>query len=172
MFLLYFKIKYWLSRAFLYFFVLKRNGIGAEIGVNKGKNAKLLYYITRPFLLVLVDCYDGSNRPLEKDKILCEKISRWADGKRVMLFIEKSKNASEEWGYVSTKLDWIYIDADHYDLYNDLVYWYDNVKSGGVLMGDDYCYTWKEVIDALNKFCKERNIKYKKLNVQWYFRKP
>jgi hypothetical protein len=35
--------------------------------------------------------------------------------------------------------DWFYIDANHMQAYKDIQLWWPKIKSGGFLMGHDYC---------------------------------
>lgn len=57
-------------------------------------------------------------------------------------------------------LDWIYIDGDHSyeattkDLNNSL----DVVRSGGIIMGDDYNASKKGTTEAVNKFIKDNGL--------------
>ena len=167
--ILKFKIKYYLARIFLYLFVLPKNSHGAEIGVRKGGNAKLLYYLTAPKELCLVDNYNETNLySKQESNLMHDSVLLWACCKDVFLYRETSKKCSQR---ILWNLDWIYIDSDHMDLYNDLTYWYDNVKTGGIFMGDDYGTAYPQVKKDLNKFCKEKNIKLKTLHYQWWFRK-
>jgi len=160
-----FKIKYYSTRILLYLFVLPKKSYGAEIGVRWGGNAKLLYYLTRPKELILVDSYEEieihSHKAIEG---MYNGMMRWIKNKSVYMLRTTSRWASLTVG----KLDWVYIDADHTDLYNDLVYWY---PLADIIMGDDYGSAYPEIKTALDRFCKERNLKYKTLHYQWWLRK-
>jgi len=164
-----FRIKYYFVRILLYLFILPKGAYCMELGVRKGGNAKLLYYTTRPDEMVLVDSYKENDLYTQEEiESMYNKVMKWIKGKYVILERTTSKEAST-WIYAGG-LDWIYIDADHWDLYNDLTYWYLNMREGGVIMGDDYCDEFPEIKTDLDKFCEERGIKYKTLHCQWWFK--
>jgi predicted O-methyltransferase YrrM len=58
-------------------------------------------------------------------------------------------------------LDFIYIDGNHQKEYvkKDIETWYKKIKIGGVICGHDYDEKWKGVIQAVNEFVKENNLK-------------
>lgn len=165
-----FKIKYYLTRIILYLFVLPKKGYGAEIGVRKGGNAKLLYYLTNPFYLYLIDNYQENDLYTVSEIVgMIKKVRNWCEDKDAMLFITRSDFAYTI--FADFRFSYVYIDADHSDLYNDLTYWFDKVKPGGIIMGDDYSDQWPEIKTDLIRFCKERNLTYKTLHCQWWIRK-
>lgn len=176
---MYFKIKYNLIRAVLFFLLFKRKGYGVELGVWKGLSAKMIYYLTKPDEFILVDPYkvELCNEVYTKilpqhifDKMY-EKVYRWVFNRtNVLLYRNTSKQIAE---YIFTGgLDWIYIDADHFDVYNDLTNWYPHIKKGGIIMGDDYgCKGYPKVKKDVDRFCKERGIKLNKFHFQFWFKK-
>lgn len=176
--MLYFAFKYNLIRAILYLRLFKKRGYGAEIGVWKGWNAKLIYYLTRPKELVLIDPYaahlcNAVYQPVpsqeEMDKMY-NVVRDWTVAKPILLFREPSEDMSR---YIYTgKLDWIYIDGDHFNVYQDLSLWYDNIKTGGIIMGDDYGVKgYPKVKEDVDRFCSERGLKLHKLHFQYWFKK-
>ena len=169
-----FKIIYYSTRILLYLFVLPKKSYGAEIGVRWGGNAKLLYYLTRPMELILVDSYEELEiHSPEVIKGMIDRVQKWVRNRNILLYKESSKETStwyfEYRGF--SFLDWVYIDADHEDLYNDLTYWYDNLCDGGIIMGDDYGSAYPQIKVDLKRFCTERNLKYKTLHYQWWLKK-
>lgn len=58
-------------------------------------------------------------------------------------------------------LDAVYVDADHsyQGCLNDLEYSLPKIKSGGYIMGHDYCETLMPVVKAVDFFCKKHNLK-------------
>lgn len=163
-----FGIKRNLSRLFLYFFILPGKAFGVEIGVWRGNNAKLLYAAANPNILVLVDPYLESFRKLEERKEAYERVKRWTEGRRALVVRLKSEIASDYF----KNIDWIYIDGDHKDLYSDLLYWYHNVRPGGIICGDDYSDAFPEVKEDVKLFCQENGLKLHTLHYQWWFKKP
>jgi len=174
--MVYFAIKYNLIRAILYLILFKKRGYGVEIGVWKGWNAKMIYYLTRPKELVLIDPYSSLlcnevyqpiYSQLKMDRMF-EKVLRWSTNKFVLLYRETSKEMS----HYTYELDWIYIDGNHFDVYNDLTIWYDKVKEGGIIMGDDYGNKGYPLVrEDVDRFCKERGLKLNKFHFQYWFKK-
>jgi predicted O-methyltransferase YrrM len=70
--------------------------------------------------------------------------------------------------------DAIYVDAGHEEdeVHMDLTRYYDILKPGGVMFGDDYSSDWQGVIDAVDRFCAERNIALTVDDGKWLFEKP
>ena len=176
--MVYFAIKYNLIRAILYLILFKKRGYGIEIGVWKGWNAKMLYRLTRPKELGLIDPYVSSfcnevyqpvYSQLKMDKMF-EKVLRWTSDKPVLLYRRTSRGMCER-VYPHT-LDWIYIDGDHFDVYNDLTIWYNKVKQGGIIMGDDYDNKGYPLVKkGVDRFCTERGLKLHKFHFQYWFKK-
>lgn len=172
-----FRIKYNFLRNLMFYFILPKKGIGMEIGVWEGKGSKALLRLTNPKKLYLVDPYredlikrlDGlhiSQRELN-DKY--EKVKDWAKDHKIYFFRLTSAGTLRH--ILDEYLDWIYIDGNHWDVYNDLTWWYDKVKKGGIIMGDDYTDKFPEVIRDVNRFCSESDIKFRVFNKQYWFTK-
>ena len=162
---LLFNIKYWLSRILVYLFVLPKFGYGAEVGVWRAYNARLLYYLAHPKMLWLIDNYKETKYSESEIEEMIIDVKHRISGKRMALVTRSSEEAAKMWPF---NIDWIYIDGDHFDLYNDLTRWYNKIDPGGVIMGDDYSDTWWKVKKDLNQFCKERGIKFNRLHCQWW----
>jgi predicted O-methyltransferase YrrM len=56
-------------------------------------------------------------------------------GKRVFGIREKSSKAAFDWRY--GKIDFLFIDGDHSDVYSDLCGWMRHVRLGGLIVGHD-----------------------------------
>jgi hypothetical protein len=56
--------------------------------------------------------------------------------------------------------DLVYIDAGHEEteVAIDLDLYYDLLRPGGVLFGDDYSYSWPGVVAAVNKFAAKHSL--------------
>lgn len=56
--------------------------------------------------------------------------------------------------------DLVYVDAGHEEdeVYVDLKYYYDLLRPGGVLFGDDYEMAWPGVVSAVNRFSTENKL--------------
>lgn len=74
---------------------------------------------------------------------------------------------------LNIKADFIFVDGSHeeYDVYFDLFYYYQLLKDGGQLWGDDW--TWDGVKNAANRFSEDNNVGLQVLNnnVHWYIQK-
>jgi predicted O-methyltransferase YrrM len=139
--------------------VLPKQGIVAEIGVNKGAYSKEIIFRTAPKKLHLIDAWDTD---------------RFHDG--IQKLVENTFKDEIESGVVeinrgySTKVgsqfpdgyfDWIYLDTDHsYKLTkNELVLYADKMKPGGVIAGHDFVMgNWRDgirygVMEAVYEFC-------------------
>ncbi len=73
------------------------------------------------------------------------------------------------------KADFIYIDGSHEeeDVYADLCHYWQLLRSGGILLGDDYddrCFPG--VFLAANRFAKENNLQLLQEGNKFWFKKP
>ena len=147
---------------------IPKGGVGAELGVCKGSNAAILFQYTKPEKIYLVDiwtelCPDGQewhpqlipsygNHYDMVSDIFSEEIS---SGRAEMVkeystdFLHKLENDS---------LDWVYLDSNHdYEVVSaEIEICLRKVKSGGRIMGHDYCNfmenTWgTSVVRAVNE---------------------
>jgi len=157
---------------------IKSGTIGAEIGVWKGSTSQ---HLVKKKLkeLHLVDPYALPSDPVAKANMI-KRYAPMIDGNTEKDFVKyydgvhegilsmfKNHNevtmhrmSSEEWfAQVEDKtFDWIYVDGDHTfeGCYFDLVEAAKKIKSGGVMLGDDYkSLQWKGkegVVQAVDKF--------------------
>jgi len=60
----------------------------------------------------------------------------------------------------NVQADLIYIDAghEHDEVLLDLNYYYQLLRSGGVMFGDDYSRSWPGVVSAVNKFASDQGL--------------
>jgi hypothetical protein len=70
------------------------------------------------------------------------------------------------------RADLIYLDGSHEeeDVYQDLVTWWDIVKPGGPLFGDDW--TWDGVRLAVQRFASENHLSISHRHDKWELRTP
>ncbi|GAA5483639.1 class I SAM-dependent methyltransferase [Haloferula sargassicola] len=70
------------------------------------------------------------------------------------------------------KADLIYLDGSHEeeDVYQDLVAWWDLVREGGVLFGDDW--SWDGVRMAVQRFAGEQRLSITHRHDKWELRTP
>jgi hypothetical protein len=164
---------------------LPKDGICAEVGVKQGDFSQRIIDICEPALLFLVDPWqvsddakhDGSiyARSVEQqvlDDMYSSVSKRFASRGNVELLRMTSCDAATGLAQSNSDVggprsyvemfDWVYVDGDHLDVYNDLCLWWPLVKPGGVLCGDDYANTnrwWgNAVVDDVNRFASEQNL--------------
>lgn len=148
-------------------------GIGVEVGVAFGENAEIILHKANLALLMLIDPWDYV--PQENPKGYADAIKDWQGcydyckskiarfGKRAFMLRETSEEASKK--IKDGSLDFAYIDANHMSPYmdNDLKYWYNKVKPGGIFGGHDYHMVKRDdyqcdVKEAVDNFFKDKNV--------------
>ena len=140
-----------LSASKLYEYACQAKGVIAEIGVDQGRSASLLFEAAKQTgaSLILVDSWES---------ILIDnyyKVSRLRDlypSVITAIHRELSHDAAKR---INTELDLIHIDANHYawNPNNDCYAWLTKLKSGGVAAFHDYHESWPAVIAAVDKYC-------------------
>lgn len=90
---------------------------------------------------------------------------------RITPFPVPSVTAAQWCAMNGVKADLIYIDGSHEedDVYQDLVSWWDLVRTGGVLFGDDW--TWDGVRLAVERFAGENNLTISHRHDKWELRR-
>jgi len=151
---------------------------GAEVGVEKGKNAQTMFEIIPDLKLYGVDPYKQhpqasyvhhaekrgwSERYLRNCKKQCLKRMHGRNFTLLQGFSEHMADKLED-----SSLDFVYIDADHsYDMVMlDVIKWGRKLKKGGIMSGHDYYYDndtsgrRAKVTQAVNDYTKVHNIKF------------
>jgi len=140
---------------------LPRGGIGAEIGVAHGLFSVDILRLSEPSLLYLIDCWeqlpvevtghDPANSGDEvKEGWYRATFQRFIDDSRVRVIKAFSQKAATL--FPDAYFDWLYLDANHLEAYQDAWAWWPKVKPGGWMMGHDYvdvgdCFTVKTDVD-------------------------
>jgi hypothetical protein len=147
--------------------ILKKGSIGVEIGVFQGDFSKEILDIVDPQLLILVDPWlgdlhsgdeNGDNiQHISGDLCFLQILDRFSKIEAVKIIRGKS-TALES--YPDDFLDWGYIDGDHsfFGVSYDIQLLSRKVKSGGFILGHDYCMKRFGVVKAVNSFCKKNNL--------------
>ncbi len=134
------------------FKLIKKNSICCEIGVWKGEFSDLILNKNNPSKLYLVDPwknfgsdyfdkkhekYSQSNQD-KRYSLVKEKLKNHIENNTVEILRMTSKEALKKIQHI--KFDFIYIDGNHkYEFVKfDLENYYNLLKSGGYLVGDDY----------------------------------
>jgi len=169
---------------------MPHRSIGAEIGVHEGDFAARIIKEVNPCALHLIDpwehipdyesaWYGGEDvdqsvldRRFESVKT---RFNSQIENEEV--FIHRSPSAEASKSFTDEYFDWVYIDGNHqYEyVFEDLQKYYPKVKSGGLLMGDDYGVEgwWDNGVQkAVDDFVKERDLDLDTVESQFIIKKP
>jgi len=163
-----------LKRNFL-FDILPKNCVCAEVGVWKGDFSQEILNHLNPQKLYLVDpwlfqptyvdsWYGGGEAKSQEDMdVICSKVhQRFIRNCEVEISRKSSVEASKM--FPDDYFDFVYIDSCHLYEYaiQDLKVWYEKIKNGGFLVGDDYNAPtgwWKDgVTKAVNEFVETNKL--------------
>ena len=132
--------------------------VGAEIGVYRGENAKVLLDANPNLKLICVDPWIGDLKQSRYISAMKRLTGCNIEVKR-MLSVEAAKEIEDG------SLDFVYIDASHLfdDIMTDLITWVRKVRIGGIVSGHDYFHVSKiGVMEAVNAYTHAHYI------IQWY----
>lgn len=156
---------------------LRRGGVGAEIGIWEGDFSAQLLRRRRPARLFLIDPWEHREEPEYERAFFGERtpggqakmdgiyegvkrrFAREIEAGVVVVIRARSADAAAQ----VEELDWAYIDGDHtYDaVLVDLAKFWERLKPGGLLCGDDYAVEgwWEDgVTRAVDAFALDRGI--------------
>ena len=153
---------------------IPKNSVGVEIGVHKGDYSNKILQHANPKMLNLVDpwkkftdetykksWYGAQVSQTQMDVRYQNVLDKFSKNDNVRVIRDYSYNAVNE--FSDDSLDWIYVDGDHTfeGVFKDFSLYYDKIKIGGYIYGDDYMTGWwgTGVIDALHKILHEKNLK-------------
>jgi len=143
-----------------------------EVGVGAGEHAAFLLKYLKPSHLVLVDPY------IEYKDLPYEVTQRqfYLATKRI------GKNPAVQWcrkkstdtRFLYNSFDAIYIDSEHsYETDKaDIEHFWPIVKSGGIIGGHDFHYTWPGVVKAVIEFAVKNNLTLNCETPDWWIIKP
>lgn len=125
-----------------------KGGIVAEIGVWVGQFAESILERSNPERLYLIDCWEHQSEDVfGHDPSNAEKpeqrrrhnsvLQKFANDRRVVVL--KSFSVPATAMFVDQYFDWVFIDANHLRVDEDIRAWWPKVKEGGWLSGHDYC---------------------------------
>jgi hypothetical protein len=137
---------------------------GAEIGVERGRNARMFFRNMRGLKLVAVDPWTAYNRMSKKN---IDQNFEYCQARLKPYDVKYMKMTSmEAVGHIPDgSLDFVYIDGLHeFDpVIMDIVCWAPKVRRGGIIAGHDYYAHYKGgVMRAVNTYTRAHNIN------QWY----
>jgi hypothetical protein len=157
--------------------VLPHDAVVAEVGVCDGDFARMIYDITSPARLHLIDIWAGIGAigaEATTDEVSTARIQ--AVSQRFLPEIKEHRVMLHQ-GYSTDVLylfpngyfDWVYVDGDHsFDgVVGDLVRAAPKVRRGGFLAGHDYClpehehitHRFDDISKAVETFCLARKWK-------------
>ena len=155
--------------------------VGCEVGVAYGLQSKYLLEHTAVEKLYSIDPYrhfdtgynDFMNFPQQYFDTLFERVKTRLspfEGRSVLLRTTSTEAAQQ---FAPNSLDFAYIDANHsYEaVKEDLNAWWDKVRSGGLMIGDDYI-VFATTAQAVNEFVKQHKLHLHKQGNKWWFVKP
>lgn len=136
--------------------------VGVEIGIWDGGNAEAVLDYIKPKKYYMVDPYrvypeGGLTNQMDYDAKYAVTYSKFSSYANVSFLRMPSEDASK---IIESELDFVYIDGAH-DYRNkmlDLRLWYDKVRVGGIICGDDY--EIPSVTKAVKDFSDEKNISF------------
>ncbi|WP_200977031.1 class I SAM-dependent methyltransferase [Echinicola sp. 20G] len=140
---------------------LPKNGVIAEIGVDKGDYSQTILDITKPSKLHLIDVWKSERYP---EKLYHKVMDRFlAEQKDGLIEINRGYSTDIVEEFSDEYFDWIYIDTAHsYEVTKaELEAYRQKVKKGGIIAGHDFIIgelevPWKYgVIEAVYEFCNK-----------------
>lgn len=158
---------------------------GCEIGVAFGTHSEYMLKNTLVEKLYSIDPYQHFNLNYDDPMNLSQdafNVLHYKVRKRLSIFGSRSifirkKSVAASYMFSKESLDFVFIDANHSysGIMEDLNAWYNKVRAGGILAGDDYSSEFPGVIQGVNEFFAHKNIK---LNQDydhpriWWIQKP
>ena len=134
--------------------------VGAEIGVQGGRHARLMFQTIPDLKLYCVDPWESYNRMKEhKIKALYERCLKRLEGYNAEIMKMTSMEAVGK--IPDGSLDFVYIDALHeFDsVMMDIICWSPKVRIGGIIAGHDYFKAYQVgVMPAVNAYTRAHNI--------------
>jgi len=138
---------------------LPKDGLVAELGVNKGEFSQEILRVSKPQIFYLVDAwdserYDGGLR----NRVESMFVNQITAGK---VMIHQGYSTDLASSFEDRYFDWIYIDTDHsYQVTKAELHAYKNkIKPDGIIAGHDYSQgNWGKILrygvmEAIHEFC-------------------
>lgn len=153
--------------------------IGAEIGTLYGGHSKVLLAQTHIKKLYSIDAYKGEHigMPQSHADVLYYLTKHHLVGYKERSQIIRDSSVVAAKLFKTHELDFIFIDAGHgyEDVKLDLLSWYDKVKPGGIVAGDDYTPSFPGLKRAVNEFFKSKHLPILTAGTNnrfWWVKKP
>jgi hypothetical protein len=153
------------------------NGVGCEIGVLRGEFTKFLlenWTCKHMYLVDLWEEYDGYDEKFHNHNLNYEIMERNLKPYKHRITVCKGYSDKVVSQFPNNMFDFVYVDANHsYEgCKSDMNLYWDKLKSGGLLMGDDYHLNDIETLNfnnmqsvfgvtkAVKEFAKEKKLIY------------
>lgn len=153
------------------------NGVGCEIGVLRGEFTKFLlenWTCKHMYLVDLWEEYDGYDEKFHNHNLNYEIMERNLKPYKHRITVCKGYSDKVVSQFPNNMFDFVYVDANHsYEgCKSDINLYWDKLKSGGLLMGDDYHLNDVETLNfnnvqsvfgvtkAVKEFAKEKKLIY------------
>lgn len=143
--------------------ILPKNGVVAELGVNKGDFSNLILTINNPKKLHLIDYWGSKRYNLDIRKRVENRFETEIKNNTVEINLGLSTEIADN--FKDNYFDWIYIDTTHFyeTTIQELKLYSKKVKENGIIAGHDYILgNWNGivrygVIEAVHEFCFNYN---------------
>jgi hypothetical protein len=143
---------------------MPKNSVCAEIGVNEGEFSEMIWHITQPTRLHLIDAWGDPTRYHDDLKLVVEnKFIDAVNAGKVQINVGYSTKILKS--FDDNYFDWVYLDTDHSypTTAAELFILKEKVKIGGIIAGHDYTLgNWINsyrygVIEAVHELCVKEN---------------
>lgn len=142
---------------------LPRNGVVAELGVDRGEFSRRILELTDPEKLHLVDPWNSDRYSDDRFEEVKRCLTRELSAGKVEIHKQMSTEVFND--FVDGYFDWIYIDTDHSykTTICELLSFAPKVKPEGIITGHDYVKgNWISgvrygVMEAVHEFCVDHN---------------
>lgn len=142
---------------------LPKNGIVAELGVDKGGFSQKILEINQPVKLHLIDVWATERYHAGLRNVVEKRFSNEIVKESVIIHQGFSIDFADQ--FPNNYFDWIYIDTDHsyQTTKNELMSYKDKIKPGGFFAGHDFAkgnmvkQLRYGVIEAVYEFCFNEN---------------
>lgn len=142
---------------------MPKNGVVAELGVDKGDFSEMILRTTRPAKLHLVDIWSSERYHSGLGDGVRQRFAKELQQDTLRIDLGSSTDVLPT--YPEAYFDWIYIDTDHgYDVTaKELALARTKIKPGGIIAGHDYATSnWDGgvrygVVEAVHEFCVQHD---------------
>jgi hypothetical protein len=140
-----------------------KNGIVAELGVDKGDFSEIILKTCSPSKLHLVDVWESERYNETKKLNVASKFEKEVNAKTVEINLGYSTEVVKQ--FPDDYFDWVYIDTTHSykTTIEELNLYSRKIKPGGLIAGHDYIVgNWNGmvrygVIEAVYEFCSKND---------------